>query len=151
MYQDVIFIASHWMLRQCWLCVLVCQFMFLHDTTWMTRYESHSQVWPVWLRYDPPSHDPWWRLLCMIVMTDNKQTDTWRNMRTSFSLLSHSFLRYSYLTPIAIGPILDDRLKEKFMKPWKCVLCIHFRVCVCVCVCTRATDHRFWARILIFG
>ena len=27
-----------------------------------------------------------------------------------------------------IGPILDDRLKEKFLKPWKDVLCIH---CVC--------------------
>ena len=33
-----------------------------------------------------------------------------------------------------IGPILDDRLKEKFLKPWKGVLCIHFRVCVSVCV-----------------
>ena len=29
-----------------------------------------------------------------------------------------------------IGPILDDRLKEKILKP-----CIHFRVCVCVSVC----------------
>ena len=31
---------------------------------------------------------------------------------------------------IYIGPILDDRLKEKFLKPGKGVLCIHFRVCV---------------------
>ena len=38
---------------------------------------------------------------------------------------------------ICIGPILDDRLKEKILKPWKGVLCIHFRVClpVCICVC----------------
>ena len=37
-------------------------------------------------------------------------------------------------------PILDDRLKEKFMKPWKGVLCIHFRVCLSVClsVCPSA-------------
>ena len=26
------------------------------------------------------------------------------------------------------GPILDDRLKKKFLKAWKGVLCIHFRV-----------------------
>ena len=32
-----------------------------------------------------------------------------------------------------IGLILDDRLKETFLKPWKGVLCIHF-VCVCVCL-----------------
>ena len=56
-----------------------------------------------------------------------------------------------------VGPILDDRLKEKFLKPWKGVLCIHFRVClsvcvsVCLCVCTRATEHTFWPMNLIFG
>ena len=33
-----------------------------------------------------------------------------------------------------IGTIIDDRLKEKSLKPWKGVLCIHFLVCVCVCV-----------------
>ena len=31
-----------------------------------------------------------------------------------------------------IGPILDDRLKETFLKPWKGVLCIHFRACMSV-------------------
>ena len=31
------------------------------------------------------------------------------------------------------GPILDDRLKEKLLKPWKDALCFHFRVCLCVC------------------
>ena len=35
---------------------------------------------------------------------------------------------------IPIGPILDDRLKEKILKPWNIVLCFHFRVCLCVCL-----------------
>ena len=39
------------------------------------------------------------------------------------------------------GPILDDRLKGKFLKPWKGVLCVHFRVCPSVC--PRATGHIF--------
>ena len=52
---------------------------------------------------------------------------------------------------LIIGPILDDRLKERFRKHWKGVLCIHFRVCVCVCVYPRATDHTFWHRNLFFG
>ena len=30
----------------------------------------------------------------------------------------------------SFGPIFDDRLKEKSLKPWKGALCIHFRVCV---------------------
>ena len=48
-----------------------------------------------------------------------------------------------------IGPILDDRLKEKLLKPWKGALCFHFRVCPSVCpsvrlsVCSRATSHTF--------
>ena len=29
--------------------------------------------------------------------------------------------------------IFDDRLREKFLKSWKGVLYIHFRVCLCVC------------------
>ena len=29
-----------------------------------------------------------------------------------------------------IGPILDDRLKEKFLKPWKDILYFHLRVCL---------------------
>ena len=61
----------------------------------------------------------------------------------------------------AIGPILDDRLKEKLLKPWKGALCSHFRVCfsvslflcfsVSLFLCTRATDHSFWPRNLILG
>ena len=31
-----------------------------------------------------------------------------------------------------IGPILDDRLKEKFLKPWKGAHSSHFRVCLSV-------------------
>ena len=46
-------------------------------------------------------------------------------------------------TGVYIGPILDDRLKEKFLKPSKGVLCIHFRVClsVCLCVCLCVCLH----------
>ena len=36
-----------------------------------------------------------------------------------------------------IGPILDNRLKETFLKPWKGVLSIY--VCVCLSMCVRAT------------
>ena len=50
---------------------------------------------------------------------------------------------------IFIGPILDDRLKDKFLKHWKGVLCIYIRVCLSVC--TRATEHTFWPMNLIFG
>ena len=49
---------------------------------------------------------------------------------------------------LIIRPILDNRLKEKILKPWKCAQSSHS---VCVCVCTRATDHSFWVRNLIFG
>ena len=47
-----------------------------------------------------------------------------------------------------IGPILDDRLKEKILKPWKGALSSHS---VCVSVCERATGHTFWHGNLIFG
>ena len=51
------------------------------------------------------------------------------------------------------GPILENRLKEKILKPWKFVLCIHFRVCLSVClsVCNRANEHTFWHRNLFLG
>ena len=65
------------------------------------------------------------------------------------------------LTALGIYTIDIDGLKETFLKPWKGVLCIHFRVClsvylsvcmcVCVSVCTRATEHTFWHRNVIFG
>ena len=48
-----------------------------------------------------------------------------------------------------IGPILDDRLKEKLLKAWKGAHSSHFRVCLFLR--TRATDHSFWARNQIFG
>ena len=35
-----------------------------------------------------------------------------------------------------IGPILDDRLKEKILKPWKGALSSH-SVCLSVCLCVR--------------
>ena len=67
---------------------------------------------------------------------------------------------------IDVGPILDDRLKEKLLKPWKgAAHSSHIRVCLCVCVtvclfvcvsvcvsvCNRATEHIFWPSNLIFG
>ena len=39
---------------------------------------------------------------------------------------------------IIIGPILDGRLKEKILKPWKGALSSHsvcLSVCLCVCLC----------------
>ena len=50
---------------------------------------------------------------------------------------------------VIIGPILDDRLKEKLLKPWKGAHSSHFRVCLSVCM--RATEQIFWPRNLIFG
>ena len=64
--------------------------------------------------------------------------------------------RYSILsyTHIIFGPILDDRLKEHSWNPER-VSSVFTFVCVCVsvclCVCTRATEHTFWPRNLIFG
>ena len=52
---------------------------------------------------------------------------------------------------VHIGPILDDRLKDRLRKPWKGVLFTF----VCVCVCTRgllrSRSHFFQPRKLIFG
>ena len=50
-----------------------------------------------------------------------------------------------------IGPILDDRLKEKIPKPWKGALSSH-SVCLSVCPCVRkqSAGHIFLPRKLIF-
>ena len=63
-------------------------------------------------------------------------------------------LHWKYYT--IIGPIRDDSLKEKILKPWKGALishsvCLSVCVSVCVCVCERAIGHTFWPRNLIFG
>ena len=50
---------------------------------------------------------------------------------------------------IHIGPILDDRLKEKILKPERVPSVI--TLCVCLCVHARTTGHRFWPMNLIFG
>ena len=39
-----------------------------------------------------------------------------------------------------IGPILDDRLKENILKPWKGALSSH-SVCLSVCVCAGCRSH----------
>ena len=46
------------------------------------------------------------------------------------------------------GPILDDRLKEKILKPWKGALSSHY---VCVSVCKQVTGHTIWPKKLILG
>ena len=52
------------------------------------------------------------------------------------------------LHQIFFGPIFDDRLKEKFLKPCKGVLCIHFRVYVSVCtILGTEFVHNFCAGI----
>ena len=53
------------------------------------------------------------------------------------SVVSDNFETSSTMTPSYehIGPILDDRLKEKkSWKTWKGVHCIYFRVCLYVCL-----------------
>ena len=40
-----------------------------------------------------------------------------------------------------VGLLLDDRLKEKFMKPQKGVLCFHFLICLSVCL---SVYFRLW-------
>ena len=54
-----------------------------------------------------------------------------------------------FVLQLIIGPLLDDRLKEnlkQILKPWKGVICFHFRVCPSVrpSVCAQATEHTFW-------
>ena len=49
----------------------------------------------------------------------------------------------SALRSLFIGPILDDRLKEKLLKPWKGAFCSHFRVCLCVCLSVRSRRTPF--------
>ena len=44
------------------------------------------------------------------------------------------------------------KLGPWFLKPWKCVLCIHFHVCLSFfSVCTWANEHMIWPRNPIFG
>ena len=45
-----------------------------------------------------------------------------------------------------IGPIVDDRLKEKFRKPSKGILSVHFRVCVGY----SATDHSSLRKLIFW-
>ena len=50
------------------------------------------------------------------------------------------------LANIIIGPIIDDRLKEKLLKPWKGAHSSHSRVCLCVyvsvCLFANYRAHR---------
>ena len=65
---------------------------------------------------------------------------TWSNVSHNSVKLLQIFYNWIYIYIMSFfGPIFDDRLKEKFLKPCKDVLCIHFHVRVFVC--KRATDH----------
>ena len=77
---------------------------------------------------------------------------SWMTLYSQF-LVYMTFCNLSSLKEGNIGPILDDRLKEKLLKPWKFALCSHFHVCLSVCLSVRprATEHTFWPRNLIFG
>ena len=71
-------------------------------------------------------------------------------------LWSQPKLMYCRSEILLIGPILDERLKGKILKPWKGALSSQ-SVCPSVClsvrlsVCERATGQTFWPRNLIFG
>ena len=55
-----------------------------------------------------------------------------------YSLYQEAYLPTKFQKKIYIGPIPDDRLKEKILKPWKGALSSHpvcLSVCLCVCVC----------------
>ena len=52
------------------------------------------------------------------------------NINSIFNIISANIMRFYLIS--YIGPILDDRLKEKLMKPWKGAHSSHFPVCLCV-------------------
>ena len=83
----------------------------------------------------------------------NEDSSLQRNthMKVAVSVAARRCACFLFVLVFLFGPILNDRLKEKIPKPWKGALSIHFRVFVWLCLCTRATDHSFWARNLIFG
>ena len=83
-------------------------------------------------------------------LVEHQQTENLKTMNHHFRIVCDS------ISKVKLGedetfqdnrPILDDWLKEKFLKPWKGVLSIHF----CVCVCVQATEHTFLPRNHIFG
>ena len=93
-----------------------------------------------------------WRLMQIVAVTVG-----WEWYTVSAKFFVGFFFQFSKTSTIyyrcVFGPILDDRLKEKLLKPWKGALSSHFHVCLSVClsVFTRATGHTFCHRNLIFG
>ena len=62
----------------------------------------------------------------------------WCHPKVDLQKRSETYVHMLPLLSPIIGPILDDRLKEKLMKPWKDALSSHFRVCLSVRVCVFA-------------
>ena len=90
---------------------------------------------------------------CMYIVYWANTSKIWEDGgKSNIGIHSLPSLPFHILGGVFFGPILDDRLKVKLLKPWKAALSGHFRVCrfVCVYVCKRATGHTFWFRSLIF-
>ena len=91
--------------------------------------------------------------LCLV------QSGSWEilHLQIMFQIsTAYHFPLYTYMlwTCLIIGPILDDRLRKNSWNPERVSSVFTFlSVCVsvCLCVCTRATEHTFWPRSLIFG
>ena len=87
----------------------------------------------------------WWRHGLTALWTWWTSTNSAARKRSlTWSTFQPSGPSSEYSIWSVFGPILDDRLKEKILKPWKGVLCIHFRVCL------RATEHTLLTMNLIF-
>ena len=72
-------------------------------------------------------------LLAQILYAHGKQRQIWNPHYLSFSCHIRAIFR------VFIGLILDDRLKEKFLKPWKGILCI---LCLYVCPSVRLSVNK---------
>ena len=60
---------------------------------------------------------------------DMRNTEVWRKLPNSYigKKIKRTWAVWA-VTFVLVGPILDDRLKEKLLKPWKGALSSHFRV-----------------------
>ena len=82
--------------------------------------------------------------------------DSW-NKPSVFTFMSTIFIHtwYTDWSPVnvtnSIGPILDNRLKEKILKPWKGALSIHFRVCLSVCLSVCFSVRALLATVFELG
>ena len=104
----------------------------------------HWKVWVIFCRF-------WWLWRILTNPWGKKRGCNGHHSNADADTLIETTTRKSALskpadTDLLVGPILDDRLKEKLLKG---ALCSHFQVYLSVC--SRATGHTFWPRNLIFG